>query len=94
MQLCPVFIQNISAVNALLLFRNNMAAVDVTLDIHRKALFCWFGGEISFRLKIRGGRNTPCIAGFPNCPVQGERSSQSAKGELFCGGQLHRRGAA
>lgn len=90
MQLCPVFIQNISAVNALLLFRNNMAAVDVTLDIHRKALFCWFGGEISFRLKIRGGRNTPCIAGFPNCTAGTKDPTKAAKGGLFCGGQLHR----
>ena len=29
--------------------------------------------------------------GFPELRSRGERSSQSAKGELFCGVQLHRR---
>ena len=65
-------------------FRGKEAADDVTLDIHRKALFCWFGREISFWLKIREGRNTPCIAGFPNCtagakdPTKAQRGSFSA----------------
>ena len=61
-------------------YSENVAAVDVSpLGILRKALFCGFGGEISFWLKIWEGRNTPCIAGFPNSTARAKDPTKSQK---------------
>ena len=54
----------------------------VSLDIHRKAAFCRFGEEISFRLKIRGCRNTPCISAFPKCTAGTKDPSKTQRGSF------------
>ena len=75
-------------------YSENVAAVDVSpLGILRKALFLRVWGRDFVLAEDLGRPEYSMYCGLSEQHSQGERSSQSAKGELFCGGQLHRRQA-
>ena len=59
-----------------------MAAFDGIIGHPQERAFCRFGGEVSFRLKIRGGHNTPCIADFPKY-VAGAKDLSKARTGWF-----------